>query len=205
MVPMPSDLHDSPRSATHTRESKETKIEISLTLDGSGQNNIHTGYGMLDHMLDLLAFWGDMDLDINCQGDLQIDAHHLVEDTGLVLGYAFRQALRDVSGIERTGFASVPMDEALAQVSVDISGRPWLVWRGEELLPQIIAREEKDIWREFYKSFVANARINLHICFLYGKNGHHLLESAAKGTGQALGQALRFSGTHIRSTKGGLD
>lgn len=194
-----------PRSAATSRETRETRISASLNLDGSGKNNISTGFGMLDHMLDLLAFWGNFDLDITCSGDLHIDAHHLVEDTGLVLGAAFRGALQGGAGIARTGLACVPMDESLTRVCVDISGRPWLAWRGDELLPPVIAREEKDIWREFYKSFVANARLNLHIEFLYGQNGHHLLESVAKGTGSSLRQAVCRSGMQIRSTKGGID
>lgn len=193
------------RKAQRKRVSKETQISMSLVLDGSGQNSINTGFGMLDHMLDLLSFWADMDLTLVCKGDSHIDAHHTVEDTGLVFGAAFRDALADRAGIERTGFGRVPMDEALAEVSVDISGRPWLEWRGGELLPPIIAREEKDVWREFFKAFASTARINLHIWFLYGQNGHHLLESAAKGTGVALRQAIVRHGNTIRSTKGGLD
>lgn len=188
-----------------TRASKETQIVLSLAIDGSGQNTIDTGYGMLNHLLDLIAFWADMDLSVKCSGDLHIDAHHTVEDTGIVLGSALREALTKRPAIERVGFGRVPMDEALAEVSIDISGRPWLEWRGDDILPSVIAREEKDVWREFYKAFSANARINLHIAFLYGKNGHHLLESAAKGTGLALRQAVRRHGNAIRSTKGGLD
>lgn len=193
------------RKASRKRASKETRIAVHILLDGNGQNQIDTGYGMLNHMLDLIAFWGDMDLAVECKGDAHIDAHHTVEDTGLVLGSAFREALADRIGIERVGYGRVPMDEALAEVSVDISGRPWLEWRGDELLPPIIAKEEKDVWREFYKAFASSARMNLHVAFLYGKNGHHLLESAAKGTGMALREAIRRHGTTIRSTKGGLD
>ena len=103
------------------------------------------------------------------------------------------------------GYGRVPMDEALSEVTVDLSGRPWLEWRGDELLPPVMAGEEKDLWREFYKALASSARCNLHIAFLYGRNGHHLLESAAKGLGLALGQAVRIQGTTIRSTKGGLD
>lgn len=193
------------RKAERKRASKETQISVNLVLDGSGQNMIDTGYGMLNHVLDLIAFWADMDLVVKGQGDSHIDAHHTVEDTGLVLGAALRDALADRVGIERVGYGRVPMDEALAEVSIDISGRPWLEWRGAELLPPIIAREEKDIWREFFKAFASTARINLHISFLYGLNGHHLLESAAKGTGMALRQAVKRHGNTIRSTKGGLD
>lgn len=193
------------RRAEQKRSSKETEIALELVVDGSGANQIATGYGMLNHMLDLLAFWAEMDLRIVCKGDLEIDAHHTVEDIGLVLGAALLEALGDKKGLERAGFGRVPMDEALAEVTVDLSGRPWLEWRGDELLPPIIAREEKDIWREFYKAFASTARMNLHISFLYGKNGHHLLESVAKGLGMALRQAVSRHGDRIRSTKGGLD
>ena len=103
------------------------------------------------------------------------------------------------------GFARVPMDEALAEVTLDISGRPWLEWRGDELLPPVLAGEERDVWREFYKSFAAAARMNVHVAFLYGRNGHHLLESAAKGLGLALAQAVSLTGNVVRSTKGSLD
>ena len=152
-----------PRSAEYRRSSAETTIELQLTLDGSGKTSIETGFGMLDHMLTLMAFWADMDLRL------------------------------------------VPMDEALADVTVDLSGRPWLEWRGDDLLPPVIAGEEKDLWREFYKALASGARCNAHICFHYGKNGHHLLESAAKGMGLALAQAVCRRGSAIRSTKGGLD
>lgn len=160
---------------------------------------------MLDHMLDLISFWARMDLELSCEGDLHVDAHHTVEDAGLAFGAALAAALGDRAGIARVGFARVPMDEAIAEVSVDISGRPWLVWRGDELLPDQIAREEKDLWREFYKAFATAGRLNLHICFLYGKNGHHLLESAAKGLGVALRAAVKQEDALLPSTKGILD
>ena len=164
-----------PRSAEYRRSSAETTIELELTLDGSGKTSIETGFGMLDHMLTLMAFWADMDLRLVCKGDLHVDAHHTAEDIGL------------------------------ADVTVDLSGRPWLEWRGDDLLPPVIAGEEKDLWREFYKALASGARCNAHICFHYGKNGHHLLESAAKGLGLALAQAVRRSDDRMPSTKGSLD
>ena len=194
-----------PRSATRRRASAETDIQLALTLDGQGRTNVKTGFGMLDHMLTLTAFWADMDLSLTCTGDLQVDAHHTVEDVGLTLGAALLEALGDRKGIARTGYGRVPMDEALAEVTVDLSGRSWLEWRGDDLLPPLLAGEEKDLWREFYKALAGGARCNLHVEFRYGKNGHHLLESAAKGLGIALAQAVRRHGTTIRSTKGGLD
>ena len=194
-----------PREAAQERHSAETRISLSLNLDGEGKTRIQTGFGLLDHMLTLSMFWAGMDLQLSCQGDLDVDAHHSVEDGGLTLGRALLEALGDRAGIARVGYGRVPMDEALSEVTVDLSGRPWLEWRGDELLPPVMAGEEKDLWREFYKALASSARCNLHIAFLYGKNGHHLLESAAKGLGLALRQAVQRQGTTIRSTKGGLD
>lgn len=194
-----------PRSAVRERKSTETDIRLELRIDGRGETQVSTGFGLLDHMLALTFFWAGMDLTLSCRGDLEVDAHHSAEDVGLTLGAALLQALGDRAGIARVGYGRVPMDEALCEVTVDLSGRPWLEWRGDELLPPVLAGEEKDLWREFYKAFASGARCNLHVEFRYGKNGHHLLESAAKGLGLALAQAARRQGTTIRSTKGGLD
>lgn len=193
------------RSATVQRHSTETQINVSLALEGTGDIEVSTGIGMLDHLLTLTAFWAGFDLRITCKGDLHIDAHHSAEDVGLCLGQALAQALGERKGIARVGQGRVPMDEALADVIVDISGRPWLEWRGDELLPPVMAGEERDLWREHYKAFASSARCNLHVSFHYGKNGHHLLESAAKGLGLALAQAVTLHSRNIRSTKGGLD
>lgn len=193
------------RMARKARKSAETEVEVFLTLDGTGKTHIHSGYGMFDHMLTLLAFWASFDLELVCHGDLEVDAHHSMEDCGLVLGVAFREALGDRRGIRRAASANVPMDEAMASVSLDLSGRPFLVWRNDEILPPLIAGEEKDVWREFYKAFSTEGRFNLHISFLYGKNGHHLLESAAKGCGMSIREAIRMEGQAIKSTKGSFD
>ncbi len=193
------------RTAEISRSTGETRISLALALDGESRAAIVTGFGMLDHMLALIAFWGGFDLSLRCEGDLHVDAHHTVEDVGLCLGQAFLQALGDRKGIARTAWARVPMDEALAEVAVDISGRPWLEWRGDELLPPVLAHQEKDLWREFYKAFASAGRFNAHIEFRYGKNGHHLLESAAKGMGIALRDAVWRVGSAIPSTKGSLD
>ncbi len=190
------------RRAKLSRKTKETDIELSLSLDGDGKNDISTGFGFLDHMLDLCSFWGGLDLKLRCKGDLDIDAHHTAEDIGIVFGQAFREALGDAKGIERCADCKVPMDEALAEVSVDISGRSWLEWRGDDLLPSVIAGEEKDLWREFFKAFSSSARMNIHITFCYGRNGHHLLESAFKGFGRCLKHAVMLNGTNVPSTKG---
>lgn len=194
-----------PRTAHLERATRETDIRLTLTVDGQGSADIRTGLGLLDHMLTLTAFWGGCDLALSCTGDLHIDAHHSAEDIGLCLGQALAQALGDRKGIARVGYGRVPMDEALAEVTLDISGRPWLEWRGDDLLPPVLAGQERDLWREFHKAFASAARMNLHVSFLYGKNGHHLLESAAKGLGLALAQAVQRSGHTIRSTKGSLD
>lgn len=193
------------RTAEISRSTGETRISLALALDGESRAAIVTGFGMLDHMLALIAFWGGFDLSLRCEGDLHVDAHHTVEDVGLCLGQAFLQALGDRKGIARTAWARVPMDEALAEVAVDLSGRPWLEWRGDELLPPVLAHHEKDLWREFYKAFASAGRFNAHIEFRYGKNGHHLLESAAKGMGIALRDAVWRVGSAIPSTKGSLD
>ena len=169
------------RTGHVARTTAETDIDLTLCLEGSGKTSVATGFGLLDHMLTLTAFWAGFDLSLTCKGDTHIDAHHSAEDIALCLG------------------------EALAEVTLDISGRPWLEWRGDELLPPVLAGEERDVWREFYKSFAAAARMNVHVAFLYGRNGHHLLESAAKGLGLALAQAASLTGNVVRSTKGSLD
>ena len=156
-------------------------------------------------MLNSFAVHSGFGLTLTCKGDLEVDGHHSVEDCGIALGQALAQCVGDKAGIARFGQAFVPMDEALAEVTLDISGRPWLEWRGDELLPPVLAGEERDVWREFYKSFAAAARMNVHVAFLYGRNGHHLLESAAKGLGLALAQAASLTGNVVRSTKGSLD
>ncbi len=193
------------RKSTVKRTTKETDINISLCLEGKGNITVHTGFGLLDHMLTLTAFWAGFDLELTCNGDTHIDAHHSAEDVGLCLGQALAKALGERKGILRVGYGRVPMDEALADVTIDISGRPWLEWRGDDLLPPLLGGEERDLWREHYKAFVSAARLNMHVNFLYGKNGHHLLESVAKGLGLALAAAVRVDGHNVRSTKGGLD
>lgn len=196
------------RKATFSRSTKETEITLSLNLDGTGKTEINSGIGFFDHMLTLLAFWARFDLELTCKGDTHIDFHHSMEDIGICLGSAFHSALlshNNARGIERIGFAKVPMDEALTEICLDLSGRAWLEWRGDEILPPVIAGDEKDIWREFYKAFASAAKMNLHVQFLYGKNGHHLLESAAKGVGKALQKAVIINDNLASSTKGSLD
>ncbi len=193
------------RIAEISRNTKETEIKLNLNLDGSGNINVHTGFGMGDHMLGLMAFWAGFDLHLQCKGDLHIDAHHTMEDIGLCLGQALDKALGDRIGIARTSFSKVPMDESMAEASIDFSGRAMHIMHGAELLPPTIAGEENDLWREFFKALASGAKMNLHINFLYGTNGHHLLESAFKSLGLALGSASRKNRTYLLSTKGSLD
>ena len=197
----------STRRATIQRTTSETDTSLALCLDPGEQGmvSVTTGFGMADHMITLLAFWAGFDLSLSCKGDTHVDAHHTVEDVALCLGQALDQALGDRKGIARTASTQVPMDEAMAAVAIDLSGRAALVVRGQELLPPVLAGEESDLWREFFKSFAAGSRMNLHITFLYGQNGHHLLESACKGLGLALRSAVARTRTTLLSTKGSLD
>jgi len=192
------------RTATVKRATKETDISLTLTLEGEGRVEVDTGIGFADHMLTLAAFWAGFDLDLTCKGDLEIDSHHSLEDIGLCLGQALSEALGDKRGIVRVASAKVPMDEALAEVVVDLSGRPYIVY-DDALLPDIIAGDERDIWREFLKSFAYKAGMNLHVRYEYGQNGHHLLEAAFKAMGIALAQAVRIGRAGVSSTKGSLD
>ena len=192
------------RKAEYERTTKETRIKVGLVLDGEGKTEIETGMGFVNHMLTLTAFWAGFDLKLQCDGDLEVDAHHSVEDIGLCLGEVLRKALGDRAGINRVGFARVPMDDSLTEVVVDISGRPYLVYQ-DDVVPALVAGEEKDVWREFFKSVAFQAKMNLHINFLYGLNGHHLLESACKGFGLALRQAVAITRVGVPSTKGSLD
>lgn len=192
------------RTGSIERSTRETQIAVTVNLDGCGVCTIDTGFGFADHMLDLLGHWAGFDLTISCQGDLHIDAHHSLEDVGLCLGSALNAALGERTGIARVGLAKVPMDEALTEVCLDLSGRPYLVYE-ETNLPALVAGQEKDLWREFLKSLTVKAGMNLHVRMLYGQNGHHLLESVFKGLGLALRQGVRQEREMILSTKGGLD
>ena len=186
------------------RTTTETDITLELAIDGQGRIAVDTGIGFADHMLTLAAFWAGFDLSLVCKGDLAVDSHHSLEDAGLCLGQALSQALGDKTGIARVGWAKVPMDEALAEVVVDLSGRPYLVY-DDALLPRIVAGDEKDVWREFFKSLAFKAGMNLHVKYAYGSNGHHLLEAAFKALGLALAAAVRRGGRGVPSTKGSLD
>lgn len=194
----------SERNFLYTRVTQETSIELELNLDGQGTAKVDTGIGFADHMFSLMAFWGRFDLNIRCAGDLHIDTHHTIEDLGLSFGHALNQCLGDKKGLTRMGWARVPMDEALAEVTLDLSGRPYIIFQ-DDILPLIIAGDEKDVWREFFKSIAFAAKMNLHIDFPYGQNGHHLIEAAAKAFGLALAQAVTITSRSIPSTKGTIE
>ena len=194
------------RRASVKRETTETRIEISVDLDGTGKPDIVTGVPFLEHMLDQVARHGVVDLEIRAQGDLEIDAHHTVEDVGIVLGTAVADALGDKSGIVRYGHAYVPLDEALSRVVIDFSGRPGLHYRAEFSRPRI-GDFDVDLVREFFQGFANSARATLHVDSLEGRNAHHVAETMFKAFGRALRMAVardeRRTGA-IPSTKGVL-
>lgn len=194
------------RTATVTRKTSETDVTITVNLDGTGQRAIHTGIGFYDHMLEQLARHGLFDLEIKTIGDLHIDAHHTVEDTAIALGEAVREALGNRAGITRYGHAQVPMDETLARVTLDISGRAFLVWKVAFTQPRLGEMDTELFWHVFH-SFAQAAGITLHAEVPYGTNNHHIAEGLFKALARALKQAVaidpRQAGT-IPSTKGTL-
>lgn len=194
------------RRAKIERKTKETDIKIELGIDGTGKYAINTSIPFLDHMLSLMCKHGLLDLKIKAKGDIDIDDHHTVEDAGIVLGKAVKQALGDMKGLSRYGQASVPMDEALAVVSLDISARPYLVYRVEFLKKSKLKDFDPDLIEDFLQAFSGHAGITLHIGVPYGRNTHHIIEAIFKALGRALRQAVtidpRVRG--IPSTKGKL-
>ncbi len=195
------------RKTVSERRTKETKISLEMDLDGAGANRIATGIPFLDHMLTLMSRHGLIDLKLKAKGDIEVDWHHTVEDVGIVLGKALKEALGDMRGIKRYGFASVPMDEALAEVSLDISGRPFLVYQVEFPKKRKIKDFDADLIEDFFQAFAANAGITLHIHVPYGRNVHHMAEAAFKAAGRALKEAVSLeprAKTKIPSTKGRL-
>lgn len=194
------------RSAKLKRTTNETDIEAVFTLDGSGQYDVQTGVGFLDHMLEQLAKHGRFDLTLRAKGDLHIDMHHTTEDCGIALGQAFAQALGDKRGITRYGHAYVPMDEALSRVAVDLSGRPYLVWK-VDLSHSKIGDMDTELFREWFHAFAQNAGITLHVEALDGDNNHHIVEACFKALARALSIAVAIdprAGGEIPSTKGTL-
>jgi len=193
------------RRATIDRSTTETQIRVTLALDGTGRSRVDTTIPFLDHMLTLLAKHGFFDLSVKAKGDTDIDDHHTVEDIGIVLGEALKQALGKKEGIRRFGWASVPLDETLAQVTVDLSGRPYLVYRVD--LPQRrIKAFDLGLFEDFFQALVTHAGMNLHVNLLYGRNQHHIMEAIFKALAKALDQATGKDGrvTGVLSTKGKL-
>lgn len=185
------------------RKTAETEIDLEFTIDGSGSSSIDTGVGFFDHMLTLTAKHGLFDLDITCNGDLNVDQHHSVEDIGIALGEAFHQAIGNKEGITRYATVTSPMDEALANVSLDISGRSYFVYNVEGLKDKV-GNFDTELVEEFFQAFTSNAKVTLHINLAYGKNSHHIIEAIFKGFGRVLDQAStrnpRIKG--VPSTKG---
>ncbi|TAL24095.1 MAG: imidazoleglycerol-phosphate dehydratase HisB [Nitrospirae bacterium] len=178
------------RKATIKRKTKETDISLDLNLDGKGNYSIKTSIPFLDHMLSLMCKHGLFDVKLKAKGDIDIDDHHTVEDIGIVLGKAFKQALGDMKGISRYGQASVPMDEALVSISLDISGRPYLVYKVELPKKAKIKNFDADLVEDFLQAFASNGSLTLHVNVLYGRNIHHIIEAIFKGLGRALRGAV---------------
>lgn len=191
------------RKASLNRNTKETAVELSLALDGSGAGEIDTGIGFFDHMLTLFARHGGIDLSVKCKGDLYVDAHHSVEDIGIVLGKSLKEALGDKCGIHRYGAALIPMDEALAEVALDLSGRSYLVFHAD-FTAERIGEFPTEMTEEFFRAVADNAGMTLHINLRYGKNNHHMAEGIFKAFGHALKDAVTLDGNGILSTKGVL-
>ncbi|HCB75085.1 MAG TPA: imidazoleglycerol-phosphate dehydratase HisB [Sphingomonas bacterium] len=194
------------RTATVSRHTSETRIEVEVNLDGTGQYAIETGVGFFDHMLEQLARHSLIDIRLKCEGDLHIDQHHTVEDSALALGEAVAKALGDKRGIRRYADAHSPMDETLTRVAVDISGRPWLVWK-TAFTQARLGEMDTELFQHFFHSFAQTAGLTLHVETLYGENNHHIAEAAFKGLARALREAAeidpRKAGV-IPSTKGVL-
>lgn len=194
------------RSATISRKTAETEIDVSLTLDGAGKYDMSTGVGFFDHMLDQLARHSLIDMDVRCKGDLHIDDHHTVEDVGIAIGQALTQALGDKRGIRRYGSCLLPMDDALVRAALDLSGRPFLVWNVDLPTPKI-GTFDTELVREFFQALSTHGGITLHVDLLHGVNSHHIAEAAFKAVARALRDAVEADprkGDAIPSTKGSL-
>src|SRR5271154_5096800 len=194
------------RSATIKRKTKETDIEVTVNLDGTGISNVATGIGFFDHMLDLLARHSRIDMSVKAAGDLHIDHHHTTEDVGISLGQAVKQALGDMRGITRYADVHVPMDEALTRVAIDISGRPFLVFQAEFVRDKV-GPFDTELVQEWFQAFAINAAVTLHVATLYGTNDHHIAESCFKGLARALRAAVAIdprAAHEVPSTKGTL-
>lgn len=205
-VPAAAPATPRPRTATIARETRETDVRLTLALDGDGRAEVSTGIPFIDHMLELLARHGFFDLAVQARGDLAVDYHHTVEDLGLVLGAALKQALGDKAGIRRFGEATVPLDEALVQVVVDCSGRPFLAY-DVTIRQSKIGQFDVELIHDFLLALANTAGLNLHVRMLAGRNPHHIVEAAFKGLARALDAATAFDPRvrGVLSTKGTLD
>lgn len=195
------------RSGNVIRETRETKIDLTIDLDGSGRADVESGIGFFNHMLTLLAAHGRFDLVLNCDGDIEVDGHHSVEDIGIALGQAVHKALGDKKGITRYGTFFLPMDETLVMVSLDISGRPFLVYDAGGAMAPMIGQYDTELTEEFLRAFAFNAGITLHVKVMYGTNSHHKVEAIFKALGRALHAAVKINpetAGEIPSTKGML-
>jgi imidazoleglycerol-phosphate dehydratase len=191
------------RRAERERKTKETQVEVALDVDGSGQASASTGIPFFDHMLEQLGKHARFDLTIRAEGDLEVDLHHTVEDVGILLGEALKDALGDKAGVRRFASATVPLDEALVQVSLDLSGRPFLVYDVDPVV-EWIGTFDVQLCEEFWRAFTVASSTTLHIRSLSGKNGHHVIEASFKGVAVALRDAVRLEGGGVPSTKGTL-
>ncbi len=194
------------RQATINRATKETEISATVDLDGTGAYDINTGIGFLDHMLEQLARHGLIDIKLKAKGDLHIDFHHTAEDSGIVLGQAFAKALGDKAGIVRYADVHLPMDETLTRVAVDVSGRPYLIWK-VTFTRDKLGEMDTELFREWFQAFAQNAGITLHVENLYGENNHHIAETCFKGLARALKAAISIDprqAGRVPSTKGSL-
>ena len=193
------------RTADLSRQTRETKVQVALNLDGTGEADLETGVGFFNHMLELLSRHSLIDLTVRAEGDLDVDFHHTVEDVGIVLGQAMEKALGEKKGIGRYGWAIVPMDESLAQVAIDISGRAAFVFNVDFKGPAI-GTFDVELVREFFKALANTAKMNLHVSVPYGENNHHISEAIFKATAKALRQAMTIDPRNpaIPSTKGSL-
>ena len=191
------------REGTVKRETKETKIELTLNVDGRGANRIDTGIGFFDHMLTAFAVHSGFDLTLSCKGDLGVDCHHSIEDVGIALGQAFAGALSDKAGIARYGNFTIPMDEALASCCIDVSGRPYLVFNAE-FGDYRLGDMDSAMVEEFFRAFAVNAMVTLHINLFYGKNDHHKAEAIFKAFAHALKAAVKIEGSEVLSSKGSI-
>ena len=191
------------RAATINRKTKETDINLTLNLDGTGKSNIDTGVGFFDHMLTAFSFHSSIDLEVVCKGDLEVDDHHTVEDVGLALATGILEALGDKKGINRYGMSYVPMDETLARVVIDFSGRPAFVYTADLQRDKLGTMDTQNI-QEFFKSISNAAKMNLHMEVLYGDNDHHKVEALFKALGRAVKEAIKIVDDRLPSTKGVL-